>query len=350
MVARRWVERILSDAVTVQGVRMAEAGEFTLRAVLAGRMGLAEAEALADLIEARTEAERRRATRLAEGALSARVADWRKRLITLAAEVEAHLDFADEGDVGGTPAIDAAAEALAVEIDTVLAESTDADRLTDGYHIAIVGPPNAGKSTLLNALAGRNAAIVSPEPGTTRDVVSVVTELAGYRVTLHDTAGVRDGAIGIEAEGIARTHAAMGTADLVVEVRSPDTVPLDIAGAGLMVWHKADLVSPANGTLGTSMADPASIAALRACLAIHVTAGLADAEDALVTRARQRDALSAVSSAVRNAATPIPLELKAEELRLACAAMARMTGEIGIEDVPGGRIRPVLHREVKCFT
>ncbi|WP_332461229.1 tRNA uridine-5-carboxymethylaminomethyl(34) synthesis GTPase MnmE [Acuticoccus mangrovi] len=329
------VERVLADAVTLSGVRAAEAGEFTLRAVLNGKMGLADAEALADLIEARTEAERRRAVRLADGALSRRLADWRERLIGALALCEAHLDFADDGDVGSAqPEIDAVLEPLRSEIEVVLAGSIDAERLTDGFHVALVGPPNAGKSSLLNALCERDAAIVSPEAGTTRDVVSVTLDLDGYRVTLSDTAGVRDGVVGVEAAGIARTEAARRAADLVIEVTSPDTRPLDLPDADLRILHKKDMAAvAATADLATSLADPVSIADLREHIAAHARAGLSRAENALITRTRQRSALTDVRDGIAEALATDALELKAEGLRLACAAMARMTGEIGIEDV-----------------
>lgn len=335
------VERVLADAAAVPGVRAAEPGEFTLRAVLNGRMGLADAEALAELIEARSEAERRRATRLAHGALSERVAQWRARLIAALARAEAQLDFADEADVADGEAeatehaVDREAGALRGEILAVLDGSREADKLTDGFHIALIGPPNAGKSSLLNALSGRDTAIVSPEAGTTRDVVSVTLDLADYRVTLHDTAGLREGAVGVEAAGIARTHRTRAEADLVVAVVSVDTAPLVDVAADLVVVHKRDLGVPAIAgvDLETSVADAASIARLRDHLARRVAAGMAGAEAALVTRARQRSALLEVCTGLTEARSARALELKAEGLRLACAGMARMTGEIGIEDV-----------------
>lgn len=328
------VDRILSEAVTLPGVRAAEPGEYTLRAVLSGKMGLADAESLADLIEARTEAERRRALRLSQGALSERLADWRSRLITLLALCEAHIDFADESDIpDGAPPVDAAAKPLAAEIAAVLSASRDAEKLTDGFRIVFAGPPNAGKSSLVNALAGRRVALVSDEAGTTRDVVSVVLDLGGYRAILSDTAGVRQDAGGVEAMGIARTHEEIGGADFVVEVVSPDTVPLGLAAADLVVAHKADLGMPAGADLVTSVSDPTSIEVLAERLTEATAAGLAGSESALVTRARQRSGLTAVLGALQDAIDTPHLELKAEALRSACRAMGRLTGEIGVEDI-----------------
>lgn len=326
------VERVLADAVTLSGVRMAEPGEYTLRAVLNGRMGMADAEALADLIEARTEGERRRALRLSEGALSVRVAEWRARLIGLLADAESRLDFADEGDVpDDLTDLAGRCDTLAREIATVLSDSSDADKLTDGFHIVLTGSPNAGKSSLINALTAREAAIVTPEAGTTRDVVAVTIDLGGYKVTLEDTAGLRDGATGVEAIGIARTRERIARADLVIAVISPDTTATDVP-ADLVVHHKADLGGPA-GALATSITDPASIDRLRDLLRERVAEAMRPAEAALVTRARQRSALGACVARLTDAAGEGQLELQAEALRLACYEMARMTGEIGIEDV-----------------
>lgn len=327
------VERVLLEAAQVPGVRLAEAGEFTMRAVLNGRMGLAEAEALADLLEARTEGERRRAVRLAEGALGRRLDAWRTGLIALLADAEARLDFADEGDVpDDLTDLSTRCIALAGEIGAVLTQSEGAERLTDGYHIALVGAPNAGKSSLLNALTASEAAIVTDEAGTTRDVIAVTIDLAGYRVTLEDTAGLRAGAHGVEAIGIARTRERAQRADLVVEVRSVDTRPVDIA-ADLVVHHKRDLGVPPEASLTTSLAEPATITLLRDHLAEIVADAMRPAEAALVTRARQRTTLLACAQHTRAAAREPVLELQAEALRLACHEMARMTGEIAIEDV-----------------
>jgi tRNA modification GTPase len=329
------VDRVLRDAVTLPGLRVAGPGEFTLRAVLNGRMDLVAAEGLADLLDARTEAERRRATGLAGGALSDRLAAWRRRLVDLLALAEAHLDFPDEGDIPSEVDVAAPALALAAEIDRVVAESSGAEKLTDGVLVALVGPPNAGKSSLLNLIAGREAAIVSPEAGTTRDVVTVTLDLGGYRATLADTAGLRDGARGVEALGIERTRALAAAADIVVSVRSPDTEALPDPAGAIRVGHKVDIAPAGWGgdRILTSAADPASIDRLASTLAAEVRGRLAGAEAALVTRARQREALADVVAALREAAVVRPLEIAVEHLRDAAAAHARLTGEIGVEDV-----------------
>ncbi len=327
------VDRVLSEAVSLPGVRMAEPGEFTMRAVLSGRMGLADAEALAELIEARTEAERRRAVRLAGGALSGAIANWREGLIAALALCEAHIDFADESDIpDGGPPVDAAIAPIMAEIAAALSGSRDADKLTDGFRIVLAGPPNAGKSSLINALAGRSIALVSDEPGTTRDVVATTLDLGGYRVVIADTAGVREGASGIEALGIARTLEELAAADYIVEVTSPDTVPLDLPSADLRIAHKSD-IRPAEADLATSLSDPASIDALAGCLTEAASRGMAGAEAALITRARQRSACEQILAALVEAGETPHLEMKAEALRSACYAVARLTGDIGVEDI-----------------
>ena len=331
------ITRVLSDAVAL-GARVADPGEFTLRAVLNGRMALADAEAMAELIDARSEAERRRASRLAGGTLMRRAADWRSRLIGAMALVEAHLDFADEGDVGAdAPAVDGAIRALHEEVVETLAGSRGAERLTDGYVIALVGSPNAGKSSLLNALVEREMALVSPEAGTTRDAIEATLELDGYRVTLVDTAGVREAATGIEAMGIDRTRRAMGSADLVLEVASPDTprlVPGDRVDA--IIAHKCDLADDGwcpEALARTSVHASATIAGLSEKLGERVRTGLSGAEAAVLTRERQRSAAAAIRFALSEALQQDALELKAQALRDGAVAIGRLTGEVGIEEV-----------------
>lgn len=327
------IERVLQDAQIVPGVRLADPGEFTMRAVLSGAMDLTSAEAMAELIEARTEAERRRATRLAGGAVARHAQHWRADLTSALALCEAALDFSDEGDVlVDTAAVDTIAATLAASLVNVLADSSGAERLSDGFHIVVAGPPNAGKSSLVNALAENEAALVSDEPGTTRDVISVPLVLAGYRVTLHDTAGVRSGASGVEALGIARTHERLAAADLVLEVRSPDTEPLKLADA-LVVHHKSDLAPAPAATLATSLDDASSLQTLRSVIAEKAHAGLAGAEAALLTRERQRRAVAGAVDHLEEAIGTTALELKAEGLRRAARSLGRLTGEIGIEDV-----------------
>lgn len=217
---RAVIAAVLRALGGIEGLRPAEAGEFTRRAFESGRLDLTAVEGLADLIGAETEAQRRQAYRQLKGLLGERAETWRRRLIEALALVEARIDFSDEADVpedllGPARTI---VTALRDEIAEVLAGSAHGERLRDGLVVAIAGPPNAGKSTLLNRLARREAAIVSPTPGTTRDVIEVHLDLGGYPVTLVDTAGIRDSEDSVEQEGVRRARARTAEADLVLWV------------------------------------------------------------------------------------------------------------------------------------
>ena len=207
----------------IPGVRHAEAGEFTRRAFLNGKLDLTETEALADLISAETEAQRRLAVLNAEGAQSKLYSGWRRRLIHARAMIEAELDFADESDVPGSVAdiVWADMEKLLGEIREHIGSFHRAEIIRDGFDVVIVGAPNAGKSSLLNALARRDAAIVSDEPGTTRDLVELALDLNGIKVRLTDTAGIREGAGKVEAIGIERARQRAEAADLVLLLVDP---------------------------------------------------------------------------------------------------------------------------------
>ena len=211
---------VLEALGKIEGCRLAEAGEFTRRAFENGRLDLTEVEGLADLIAAETPAQRRQAFRQLKGLIGDRAEDWRRRLIEALALVEARIDFSDEADVPEDligPALRAARQ-LRDEMAAALADGGRGERLREGLVVAIAGPPNAGKSTLLNRLARREAAIVSPYPGTTRDVIEVHLDLGGYPVTLLDTAGIRESDDPVEQEGVRRARARAAAADLVLWV------------------------------------------------------------------------------------------------------------------------------------
>ena len=332
---------------TLDGFRPAEAGEFTRRALLNGKLDLAAVEGLGDLVAAETEAQRRQAMAQFHGALSAKVEAWRARLVEVMARLEAGIDFSDEGDVPEDllgPAIGIARE-LALEIGVVLADAPRGERLREGFVVAIARPPNVGKSTLLNRLAERDVAIVSAIPGTTRDAIEVALDLKGVPVVLVDTAGVRETRDPIEFEGVKRALARAAAADLVLwltEAGGPSPAPPG-GTKTIIVRTKADLVD-SEAQRGLQDKESISISAKTGAgmeRLLDLLAHEADAlggEPALVTRERQRhalaEALKRLEAAVDVAAKGKE-ELVAEELRMAANALGRVTGRIGVEEVLG---------------
>lgn len=321
------------------GCRLAEPGAFSRRAVENGRMDLTAAEGAADLIEAETDAQRRQALRQLDGVLGRKVADWRDRLIDLLAGAEAALDFSDEGDVDET-ALDAAlhakARAIRDEIDTVLADGRRGERLREGFVVVLSGPPNAGKSTLLNALSRRDAAIVSAIPGTTRDLIEIRCDLAGLPVLIVDTAGLRDTADPVEAEGIRRTRARMEQADLVLALHSGDD-PIDgavsLPDRTIRVRTKADLGGDAGDIIAVSSVTGEGLDRLLGLIEERAEAALGGG-DALVTRERHRDGLTRCRDHLgRVVSGPALPELLAEDLRLAVRALGEVAGRVGVEDM-----------------
>ncbi|MBP1181224.1 tRNA uridine-5-carboxymethylaminomethyl(34) synthesis GTPase MnmE [Methylobacterium sp. PvR107] len=332
---------VLAALAAIPGCRAAGPGAFTRRAVLNGRMDLAEAEAVADLIDAETDAQRRQALRQLDGELSRQVAAWRAEAIDCLAAAEAALDFADEGDVddaGLDAALFGRAAALRDAIATALRDGRRGERLRDGFTVVLAGAPNAGKSTLLNALSRREAAIVSDLPGTTRDAIEVRLDLGGLPVLLVDTAGLRDTAEPVEAEGIARTRARIAGADLVLLLVPPDgtTPDLDtVAVPAVTVLTKADLFAGSlHAGLAVSARTGAGLEALLDAIQVAAETGLG-AGDALITRARHRAALEACVAHLDRlqASTGTLPELAAEDLRLAVRALGEVGGHVGVEDV-----------------
>ena len=361
--SRAVLARLLAVLARLSGLRPAEPGEFTRRAFENGKLDLAAVEGLIDLIDAETEAQRRQALRQMEGALGRQAEDWRERLLRTLALVEAEIDFVDEADVPESVGRRAAEEAapLLAEIRRHLADVRRGERIRDGIVVVIAGPPNAGKSTLLNALARREVAIVSAEAGTTRDVIEVRLDLASQAVTLLDTAGLREAESAVEREGVRRALERAERADLVLWLEAADADPAPppetLAGGPLLrLWTKCDLapggsrledrsdLEDRSGLDGQSGSDRLDISArtgegipalLDRLSAFAAEAGL---EPALVTRERQRlalqdcaDALARVVAA--SASRDIALELVAEDLRLAARALGRLTGRVDVEDL-----------------
>ncbi|MFZ1991712.1 MAG: tRNA uridine-5-carboxymethylaminomethyl(34) synthesis GTPase MnmE [Alphaproteobacteria bacterium] len=327
------------------GVELAEPGEFTRRAFDNGKLDLTQVEALADLIDAETEGQRRQALRQFEGVLGAKAEAWREQLIRASAFLEAAIDFPDE-DLPGDSYARAAPIIARVdeEIAAALNDNRSGERMREGITIAIIGPPNAGKSTLLNALAKREVAIVSEHAGTTRDVIEVSLDLGGVPVILLDTAGLRDVADPVEQEGVRRARARAERADLRILLWDATQAPADWSSLGLepkpqdlLVYAKADLAQPAVHDHSIAVSAKAGlglaslIAAIAAAARDKVNAGM----NSLVTRARHRQELARAEAALRSAlrAGTDRTELMAEDVRTAAHALGRLTGRIDVEEI-----------------
>ncbi|HEX3487395.1 MAG TPA: tRNA uridine-5-carboxymethylaminomethyl(34) synthesis GTPase MnmE [Micropepsaceae bacterium] len=326
------------------GFRPAEPGEFTRRAVGNGCLDLTQAEAIADLVDAETESQRRQAFRQYEGQLAALYEDWRSRLIRSAAWIEAGIDFADE-DIpeNAVAASRTGLGRIAKEIRAHLDDGRRGEILRDGFRVAVVGPPNAGKSSLVNTLARRDVAIVSPVPGTTRDVIEIRMDLKGYPVILSDTAGLRVSEDSIEQEGIRRARAAAEQAELRLLVLdgSEPALPEPEREMGawdrentLVLWNKADLAPERiRPGLWVSATSGYGLSALIEALASRAAARLQQGEAPVLTRARHRMALEEAHSALIAALKREEPELAAEHVRLALRAIGRITGRVDLDEL-----------------
>jgi tRNA modification GTPase len=347
---RAVIAAVLSALGELAGLRHAEAGEFTRRAFENGRMDLTAVEGLADLVAAETEAQRRQAFLQLRGLLGERAESWRERLIEATALVETGIDFSDEDDVPS----DLMARSLerirplADEISSAMAGQ--GERLREGLRVAIAGPPNAGKSTLFNRLARRDAAIVSPFPGTTRDVLELHLDLGGYPVTMLDTAGIRDTGDPVEREGVRRASVQASGADLVlwvIDATGQDKRSTQVPAAAWVVVNKMDLADlKEKGNIESEFINKNLIHFISSATGAGVTelvgaiSGFAESfftrEAALVTRERQRahlrETLVALQGAQR-AAQEGREEIMAEHLRLAARALGRLLGRVDVEDV-----------------
>ncbi len=338
---RAVVRGVLEALSRAPGLRPAEPGEFTRRAVLGGKLDLTAAEAVADLVEAATARQRDQALAQMDGSLRARYDGWREAVLARLAEAEALIDFSDE-DLPETlgDGLGGAARRLAGEIRAHLADDRRGERLRAGLHVAILGAPNVGKSSLLNALARREAAIVSEEAGATRDVVEATLDIAGYPVTLADTAGLREAAGAVEREGVRRAREKARTADLrlllVDAARWEETRPAVAPEAGpgaLLVATKRDLAAAGAGAdIAVSCATGEGLDGLVSLMARRFEAAWKGASPS-PTRERHRAALEQAAAALDRAAAAAGAELAAEDLRLAATALGRITGRVDIEDV-----------------
>ncbi len=336
----RAVREAVADALAALGARPAEAGEFTRRAFLNGRLDLTAAEGIADLVAAESAAQRRQALAQMEGALGRLYAGWTARLTRLLARQEALIDFPDE-DLPAELARAMAVEmrALAAEIAAHLDDGRRGERVREGLFVAVSGPPNVGKSSLINRLVERDLAIVSATPGTTRDPIEARVVLGGIAMTLVDTAGLRDGADTVEAEGVRRARAWARKADIVLAVydaTAPDAgLGVETGAVVVQVGNKIDLLSPlaARPALAVSAASGEGLEALRAALVAHGRSLIEAEGPPPLTRVRHRSALSRAVAALVAAQTVEIAELRAEELRAARQAIGLVTGQVGVEGV-----------------
>jgi tRNA modification GTPase len=345
----RAVQAAVISAVLSLGpaIRPAEAGEFTRRAFGNGKLDLAEAEGLAALIDSETEWQRRQAMRLLDGELGRLVAAWRQPLVHALAGLDASLDFSDEGDVPDetlSGEITASLTPVLAGMNRLLAKGTAGERLRDGYRVAIIGPPNAGKSSLLNAIARRDVAIVSSEAGTTRDIIELRCDIGGLPVTFQDTAGLRSTSDQIELEGIRRAEAAALEADIVLLLSPVDSVMEQTFAAARGAWvvtTKIDRPSslPAKGR-AISAVTGQGIGELLEEIARHLK-GAQGSEPALISEARQRRAVAEAAGHIESVLKQISgpretvrfEELMAESVRLACRALDRLIGRVDAETI-----------------
>jgi tRNA modification GTPase len=340
-----------------EDMRAAEPGEFTRRAFENGKLDLTEAEGLDDLIHADTDRQRRQALRHLKGLLGGKARDWRSQIIETSALIEAGIDFPDEGDVSAElvqPAL-ARIRTLLREIEEVLAAQGRSERMRDGLVVAIAGPPNVGKSTLMNQLARREVAIVSPHAGTTRDVIEVQLDLDGYPVTVIDTAGIRDTEDPVEQEGVRRARARADEADLVLWMTDPqhhedrhegaapvwtvlNKIDLDAVGTA-EARNPAEALRSSGGGSGADFRISASrgdgVGELMAAVIAFAENYFGSGESGLIGRERQRELLRQTAASLHRSIETISdgEELAAEDLRAASYTLGRLLGRVDVEDI-----------------
>lgn len=350
------VVRAVLDALSrLPDMRSAEAGEFTYRAFLNGKMDLTSVEGLADLISAETDSQRRQALRQGEGRLAGIYDGWRQRLIQARAMIEAELDFADEDDVPDDPAVGLLSELtdLAEDIRSHIRESGRSRAIRSGLSVVLQGAPNVGKSSLLNALSRRDAAIVSDEAGTTRDVVTVAMDLGGYLFSVSDTAGIRQATSRIEAEGVRRSLEAGRQADLVLwlddgttgsgfdgtlnrsEPGQDDDVPVWILASKVDLREDAGRLTSRSADIEVSSETGQGLDVLEERLVAFGSTRLGSGAEDLATRVRHVEELQRALAALDSVLSgdDRPAELIAEDLRVASDALGRLTGRIDVEDL-----------------
>jgi tRNA modification GTPase len=327
---RAVIDALLSALGSIDGLRQAKPGEFTRRAFENGRIDLTEAEGLADLIEAETESQRKAALSLAEGALKTQIDQWQARLLSISAQAERTIDY-DEGDDSGTRSTVARECRELVQELRMWLQRPRVEALKDGVRVVVAGPPNAGKSSLINAIAGVERAIVTDVPGTTRDHIEVPMAIGGVPILLIDTAGLRETADPVETIGVARANAMIEAADVLVWLGEPSDAPEH--PHRIQLWPKADLGGevPA-GSIPVSSITEEGIGRLLTEIG-EVAKSLLPAEDAIALNRRQAGHIGEAVDALSDAAQAHDMVIVAEGLRQARAAFDRLTGRAGIEDV-----------------
>lgn len=335
------IQAVMRAVGQIQGCRPAEAGEFSRRAVIAGKMDLTKAEGLMDLIDAETELQRAQAFSQMDGKLSDLYEGWRADLKHHMAYLEAFIDFPEEEiPQEHLDKIDFQIKELIDKIKVHLNDNKMGQRLREGFLIAIVGVPNVGKSSLINALTNRDVAIVSQTAGTTRDVVEAHLDVAGFPVILADTAGLREGVEEIEAEGIRRAVKRAADADLILHVAEAkdfphvEKLPDELAGKPVLrIWNKVDETSKIPDAFGVSAKTGSGIDAVWKEIKSVLSDSMAGIQNGAITRERYRTALQECLSALQNSLNAPELELKAEDLRLANRALGRITGVIDADEL-----------------
>lgn len=342
---RAVLNALFSALVEVPHVRPAEPGEFTRRAFANGKLDLTAAEGLADLVAAETEGQRRQALRQLEGALAGIYDQWRTDLVLLSAEVEAAIDFPEEDlPVDLTTRARLGISILVDAIKQHLSDNRIGETIRDGFSIVILGQPNVGKSTLFNYLAGRDAAIVSAQAGTTRDVIDVRLELAGLPVTVSDTAGLWPTDDLVEQEGIRRAREKGSRADLrliMVDAAEWPSIPPELAasidGDSMLLVNKTDRnpvsSNPEKSIFSMSLETGSGLPEFYIALQQFVVNRLSPPENAGITRVRHRQALEVCVAGLERAGRAFAVELMAEDLRLAARDLGRITGQVDVEDI-----------------
>ncbi len=333
------VEAVLSSLSKIDNFRPAEAGEFSRRAFEFGKLDLTELEGLSDLISAQTEGQRRLALAQSSGVLRELYDGWRSELIKLRAYIEAEFDFADEDDIPGSVS-DQVWERVAVlkeSIEDHLDDNRRGEIVREGYRVALVGPPNVGKSSLLNALTQRDVAIVTDQPGTTRDVIEVQLNIADQLVILSDTAGLRETDNVVEQEGIRRSYLKADEADLVLWLQASNQalVPCPYESA-VRVWTKSDIAhaNPEHDWIKSNTKDTDGLDDLLSFLKSRVSEHVVGQSDVLMSRTRHRSALRDVGIQLNQSLVPTTDHVvRSECLRLAAEALGRITGRIDVEDL-----------------